>query len=116
MRFNPEANWGANAGLGGARTALEPVKAKFPELSYADCTRTLGCRGCGRSGWPQLKYRLGREMESGESSPPDGRLPDADKGSRVKTVTHIRDIFTTEWVLTIRRLLLCRVRMPWVLP
>jgi cytochrome c peroxidase len=36
MRFNPEASWGANAGLGIPRSALEPVKAKFPEISYAE--------------------------------------------------------------------------------
>ena len=28
MRFNPEATWGANAGLTSARNALEPIKAK----------------------------------------------------------------------------------------
>ena len=28
MRFNPEANWGANAGLVMARDALEPVKVR----------------------------------------------------------------------------------------
>lgn len=37
MRFEPEASWGANAGLKPvAQKALEPVKAKFPEMSYAD--------------------------------------------------------------------------------
>ncbi len=94
MRFNPEASWGANAGLGGARAALEPVKAKFPEISYADLYTYSGVVAVEEAGGPTLKYRLGREdMESGETSPPDGRLPDADKGSRVKTVRHIRDIF-----------------------
>jgi cytochrome c peroxidase len=94
MRFNPEASWGANAGLGGARAALEPVKAKFPEISYADLYTYSGVVAVEEAGGPKLKYRLGRQdMESGETSPPDGRLPDADKGSRVKTVQHIRDIF-----------------------
>jgi len=37
MRFDPEASWGANAGLKVARDALEPVKAKYPNISYADC-------------------------------------------------------------------------------
>lgn len=32
------ASWGANAGLKSARDALEPIKQKFPEISYADCT------------------------------------------------------------------------------
>ena len=27
------------------------------------------------------------------TQPPDGRLPDADKGSRPKTIEHIRDVF-----------------------
>ena len=36
MRFDPEASWGNNAGLKAvAQPALEPVKAKFPEMSYA---------------------------------------------------------------------------------
>jgi catalase (peroxidase I) len=31
------ASWGANAGLKIARDALESIKQKFPEISYADC-------------------------------------------------------------------------------
>lgn len=41
MRFSPESNYDANAGLKVARDLLEPVKAKFPWLSYADLY-TLG--------------------------------------------------------------------------
>jgi len=94
MRFNPEATWGANAGLGVARAALEPVKAKFPEISYADMYTYAGVVAVEECGGPVIPYSAGREdMESGETSPPDGRLPDADKGSRVKTVQHVRDIF-----------------------
>ena len=37
--FLPEANWGANAGLAVARDLLEPVKQKFPWISY----RWVGC-------------------------------------------------------------------------
>lgn len=37
MRFDPEASWGANAGLKPvAQKALEPVKKQFPGISYAD--------------------------------------------------------------------------------
>ena len=37
MRFDPEASWGGNAGLKAVpQPALEAVKAKFPEMSYAD--------------------------------------------------------------------------------
>jgi cytochrome c peroxidase len=35
MRYAPESDWGANAGLGLARAFLEPIKAKYPDLSYA---------------------------------------------------------------------------------
>lgn len=94
MRFNPEASWGANAGLGVARAALEPVKEKHPDISYADLYTLSGVVAVEESGGPTVPFRLGRQdMESGESSPPDGRLPDADKGSRAGTVQHVRDVF-----------------------
>lgn len=36
MRFSTEATDPANAGLHVAREALEPIKAKYPWISYAD--------------------------------------------------------------------------------
>jgi cytochrome c peroxidase len=42
MRFDPEASWGANAGLGVARKALEAVKEKHPDISYADLYTLAG--------------------------------------------------------------------------
>lgn len=36
MRFKPESEHGANAGLSVARDFLEPIKKKFPKISYAD--------------------------------------------------------------------------------
>jgi len=94
MRFSPEADWGANAGLNVARDALEPIKDKFPEISYADLYTLAGVVAIEESGGPMIPYRLGRkDADSGESSPPDGRLPNADMGNRKDTVQHIRDIF-----------------------
>lgn len=94
MRFDPEANWGANAGLKVARDALEPVKAKHPEISYADLYTLAGVVAVEEAGGPEIPFRIGREdAESGATSPPDGRLPDADKGSRMSTIGHVRDIF-----------------------
>jgi cytochrome c peroxidase len=94
MRFNPEASWGANAGLGVARSALEPVKAKFPTLSYADLYTYAGVVAVEEAGGPKIPFAAGREDETdGSTSPPDGRLPDADKGSRTKTLAHVREIF-----------------------
>ena len=94
MRFEPECSWGANAGLHVARQALEPVKAKFPGVSYADLYTYAGVVAVEEAGGPTIPFRAGRvDMESGVTSPPDGRLPDADKGSRVNTVQHLRDVF-----------------------
>lgn len=36
MRFAPEANHGANAGLEHARNHLEKIKKQFPEITYSD--------------------------------------------------------------------------------
>eukprot|EP00591_Stephanopyxis_turris_P012829 CAMPEP_0195516788 /NCGR_PEP_ID=MMETSP0794_2-20130614/8671_1 /TAXON_ID=515487 /ORGANISM="Stephanopyxis turris, Strain CCMP 815" /LENGTH=313 /DNA_ID=CAMNT_0040645471 /DNA_START=126 /DNA_END=1067 /DNA_ORIENTATION=+ len=94
MRFNPEANWGANAGLGVARAALEPIKEKYPEISYADLYTLSGVVAVEESGGPEVPFRLGREdMSDGETSPSDGRLPGADKGSSQMTIQHVRDVF-----------------------
>lgn len=46
------------------------------------------------TGGPKIPFRLGRsDATDGSTSPPDGRLPDADKGSHVATRQHIRDVF-----------------------
>jgi cytochrome c peroxidase len=42
MRFPPESEWGANAGLALARQALEPVKKKYPWISYGDLWTLAG--------------------------------------------------------------------------
>ena len=47
MRFAPESNWGANAGLSVARDLLEPVKATFPWISYSDLWTLSGRVGIG---------------------------------------------------------------------
>lgn len=41
MRFEPESNHGANAGLKIARDALEPVKKLFPQITYVHFLRSL---------------------------------------------------------------------------
>merc|ERR1712137_287474 len=77
-----------------ARDALEPIKAKFPSVSYADIYTLAGVVAIEESGGPEIPFRFGRkDFDSGETSPPDGRLPDADKGSSPKTVAHIKEIF-----------------------
>lgn len=94
QRFNPEASMGANAGLNVARDALEPIKAKFPGISYADLYTLSGVVAIENAGGPDIPFNLGRtDKPDGSTSPPDGRLPDADKGSKKMTIKHVRDIF-----------------------
>jgi len=89
MRFHPEANWGANAGLKHARDRLEIVKKKFPGISYADLWTLAGVVAVEEMGGPRIPWRPGRkDAPDNKGTAPDGRLPDADKGS-----DHIRDIF-----------------------
>lgn len=94
MRFEPESKYPNNAGLDLARAKLEPVKAKFPELSYADLYTYAGVVAVEEAGGPKIPFRLGRvDAVDGSESDPNDRLPNADMGSRVKTIEHVRDIF-----------------------
>lgn len=94
MRFDPEASWGANAGLDVARKALEPIKAKHPEITYADLYTLSGVVAVEESGGPTIPFRLGRiDAASGATSPKECGLPDADKGSFKDTAQHVRDVF-----------------------
>jgi len=96
MRFNPEAGHGANAGLGIARKMLEPVKAKFPDVSYADLYIFAGKVAIEEMSGSEIviPFNPGRtDAADGKACTPDGRLPDADKGKPESTIQHIRDIF-----------------------
>ena len=77
MRFSPEADHGANAGLGLARNLLEPVKAKHPGISYADLWTLAGTTVIEEMGGPKIGFTMGRKDGSAADCTPDGRLPDA---------------------------------------
>ena len=90
MRFAPENSFGANAGLSIARDLLEPIKKKFPWISYADLWTLAGCVAIEEMGGPEVPWRPGRSDTEPTNlvALPDGRLPDGDKDNK-----HIRDIF-----------------------
>jgi len=89
MRFSPECDFGANAGLEHARKYLQPVKDQFPNLSYADLWILAGYVAIEEMGGPRIPFKGGRrDAKSAESCPPDGRLPDADGDA-----AHVRKIF-----------------------
>ncbi len=94
IRFSPERDWGANAGLNTAMEALEEIKLLHPTLSYGDLYTFAGVVSVEYAGGPTIPYKFGRiDAIDGSTSPPDGRLPDADKGSFKKTSAHMRDVF-----------------------
>jgi cytochrome c peroxidase len=95
MRYANEGSWGANAGLDVARARLEPIKARFPNLTYSDLWSFAGTVAIEEMGGPEFKWRPGRkDLEAGPSPLPDGRLPDADGRDKPdKPADHLRDIF-----------------------
>jgi len=94
MRFKPESNFGANAGLHLARNLLESVKKAHPEITYADLWTLAGVVAIEELGGPVVGWRAGRsDKDDGSHCPPDGRLPDADKGHPNITAQHVRDVF-----------------------
>ncbi|KAI5292701.1 heme peroxidase [Ascosphaera acerosa] len=88
IRHAPESEHGANAGLAAARRFLEPVKAKFPWISYADLYTLGGVCAVQELSGPNIPWRPGRKDADATACTPDGRLPDASQGPK-----HIRDIF-----------------------
>jgi cytochrome c peroxidase len=100
MRFSPESNHGANAGLHIARDLLEPIKKKFPGITYADLYTLAGAVAIESMGGPKVSWRPGRSDAKDESScPPDGSLPDASKGC-----PHLRDVFAKRMGFTDREI------------
>lgn len=57
IRFEPEITHGANAGLAGAVKLLEPVKEKFPDVSYADIFQMASARAIELAGGPKIDMR-----------------------------------------------------------
>lgn len=88
MRFAPEANHGANAGLIHARKFMDDIKAKHPWITYSDLWTLGGVVAVQELGGPKVPWRPGRSDRLEEHCTPDGRLPDGDKGP-----DHLRNIF-----------------------
>ncbi|MCJ1467672.1 heme peroxidase [Pseudocyphellaria aurata] len=88
MRFAPEGDHGANAGLKAARDFLEPIKQKFPWISYSDLWTLGGVCAIQEMQGPNIPWRPGRKDRDVSMCTPDGRLPDG-----AKDQSHLRAIF-----------------------
>jgi len=89
MRFDSECQDPANAGLRLAQQFLEPIQAKFPDISYADLWVLASYVAIEAMGGPKIPFTGGRkDAINAGSCPPNGRLPDASQGA-----DHIRNVF-----------------------
>ncbi|KAL5724033.1 L-ascorbate peroxidase [Ranunculus cassubicifolius] len=86
MRHKAEQSHSANNGLDKAVVWLQPIKDKFPILSYGDFYQLAGVVAVEITGGPDVPFHPGREDK--EEPPLEGRLPDATKGS-----DHLRNVF-----------------------
>ncbi|EPY27158.1 L-ascorbate peroxidase [Strigomonas culicis] len=90
MRFRPECDYGGNKGLDTARKSLEPLKKKYPQISYADLWVLAAYVAIEAMGGPNIPFSWGRaDAKDGSVCGPDGRLPDG-----AKTQDHVREVFT----------------------
>jgi len=81
IRFSPEITHGANKGLSTAVTMLEPIKKKFPLVSYADLFQLASATAIELAGGPKIPMRYGRVDARGpDDCSPEGNLPDAEAG------------------------------------
>lgn len=88
-RFEPEITDGANAGLAIMQDILQPIKHKFPQLSYADLWTMAGAQAIELMGGPKIPFAYGRtDAPDNSTCPANGRLPDASLGAQ-----HLRDVF-----------------------
>nr|ACL81497.1 ascorbate peroxidase [Ginkgo biloba] len=88
IRYSAELAHGANNGLIIAVRLLEPIKAQFPIISYADLYQLAGVVAVEITGGPDISFHPGRKDKLEHEAPEEGRLPDATKGS-----DHLRDVF-----------------------
>jgi len=94
IRHKDELGHGANAGLTKLVSMLDVIYSKHKsKISFADLIVLAGCVAIHEMGGPKIIFRSGRKDKPVEETPPEGRLPDADKGSMKKTNSHLRDVF-----------------------
>ncbi|KAL2610659.1 hypothetical protein R1flu_029232 [Riccia fluitans] len=78
IRFSPELAHGANAGLINAVKLLEPIKEKYPDISYADLYQLASATAIEEAGGPKIPMKYGRVATKGpEECAIEGNLPDA---------------------------------------
>lgn len=89
IRLKDEYSRKSNKGLELAISRLEPIKTKYPKLSYADIYVLAGIVALEHMGGPKVPMVFGRIDGQNDVIPPDGRLPDESK-----KVDHVISVFS----------------------
>ncbi|KAJ6805772.1 putative L-ascorbate peroxidase 6, chloroplastic [Iris pallida] len=91
LRFEVELKHAANAGLVNALKLIEPIKAKYPDVTYADLFQLASATAVEEAGGPKIPMKYGRVDVTGpEQCPVEGKLPDAGPPS---PAAHLREVF-----------------------
>ncbi|KAJ4950337.1 hypothetical protein NE237_027169 [Protea cynaroides] len=91
LRFEVELKHAANAGLVNALKLLQPIKDKYPSVTYADLFQLASAASVEEAGGPKIPMKYGRvDVSEPEQCPPEGKLPDAGPPS---PAGHLRDVF-----------------------
>lgn len=97
IRFKPEIEHGANAGLIIALNILKPIKAKYPDVTHADLYQMASAVATEAAGGPKIPLRYGRKDARGpEDCTPDGKLPGAAHpfaDGSASAADHLRRVF-----------------------
>ncbi|TVU14459.1 hypothetical protein EJB05_37929, partial [Eragrostis curvula] len=91
LRFDVELKHGANAGLINALKLIQPIKDKYPNITYADLFQLASATAIEEAGGPKIPMKYGRiDVTGPEQCPPEGKLPDA--GPKAPA-DHLREVF-----------------------
>ncbi|WVZ85718.1 hypothetical protein U9M48_032609 [Paspalum notatum var. saurae] len=91
LRFDVELKHGANAGLINALKLIQPIKDKYPSITFADLFQLASATAIEEAGGPTISMKYGRADVTGpEQCPPEGKLPDAGPSS---PADHLREVF-----------------------
>ncbi|KAJ3671648.1 hypothetical protein LUZ60_007727 [Juncus effusus] len=91
LRFEIELKHGANAGLVNALNLIQPIKDKYPGITYADLFQLASATAIEEAGGPRIPMKYGRvDVTEPEQCPPEGRLPAAGPPS---PADHLREVF-----------------------
>ena len=76
IRFQPEINHGANAGLNSAIALLAPLKDKYQTISWSDVIQMASAIAIEHAGGPKIAMKYGRvDVQTPEECAREGNLP-----------------------------------------